>query len=71
MILETPLDILDAFSQLLAQSAIPDQNHNYYRKWLRYYLDFCRKNVFGVSSSQRVDAVADGSKGKAGDDSLP
>ena len=133
--LETPLDILNAFNQLLAKKAIPDQYRNYYRKWLRYYLDFCRKNGldqanknnlavfieklrgknqpkqyqqqaghaisiffelnlapshksvlpccalgscdgqktfdFDVSSSQRGDALADESQGKAGDVSLP
>jgi len=42
--LETPLYILDKFNQLLAKKAVPDQYHSYYRKWLRYYLDFCKKN---------------------------
>jgi hypothetical protein len=29
------------YNALLIQKAVPDKYHPYYRKWLRYYLDFC------------------------------
>ena len=38
-----PLEIKTRFDALLVKKQIPAQRHNYYRKWLRYYLDFCRK----------------------------
>ena len=31
------------YDALLAQHQIPKKLHTYYLKWLRYYLDFCRK----------------------------
>jgi hypothetical protein len=31
------------FNALLVNKAVPDKYHNQYRKWLRYYLDFCHK----------------------------
>ncbi len=33
----------DSYSRLLTQRQIPPYSHNYYLKWLRFYLDFCRK----------------------------
>ena len=34
------------YEALLAQHQIPKKLHPYYLKWLRYYLDFCRKYNF-------------------------
>ena len=34
------------YDALLAQHQISKKPHPYYRKWLRYYLDFCRKYHF-------------------------
>ncbi len=41
--LAVPVDILKLYNTLLAQSSEPEKYHPYYRKWLRYHLDFCRK----------------------------
>jgi len=38
-----PADIAQKFDELLIANAIPDKSKSYYRKWLRYYWDFCRK----------------------------
>ncbi len=35
--------LLLRFNTLLVEKSIPGSHHNHYRKWLRYYLDFCRK----------------------------
>jgi len=33
------------YSALLIQKAVPEKYHPYYRKWLRYYLDFSKNTV--------------------------
>jgi hypothetical protein len=38
-----PQDLLTRFELILKKSLVPDQLRNYYKKWLQYYLDFCRK----------------------------
>ncbi len=38
--------LLDKFSTLLSESIIPKNEHSTFRKWLRYYLDFCHKSQF-------------------------
>ena len=32
-----------AYNRFMAQCAIPPGQHIYYRKWLCYYVDFCKK----------------------------
>ncbi len=41
--LNIPPDILTRFDALLTKRAVPSDQHNFYKKWLRYYLDFCGK----------------------------
>ncbi len=41
--------IKTCFNALLVKKAIPVKCHYGYRKWLRYYLDFCRKYHLGGS----------------------
>ena len=43
---DIPVQLKLRFDQLLVKKAVPFKYHNYYRKWLRYYLDFCRKYRF-------------------------
>ena len=38
-----PQDILQKFEILLEKDGIPVSKHNFFKKWLRYYLDFCNK----------------------------
>ena len=38
-----PQDLSTLYNSLLIQKAVPEKDHPYYRKWLRYYLDFCKK----------------------------
>ncbi len=40
------LGLLLRFNTLLVEKSILGSHHNHYRKWLRYYLDFCRKYHF-------------------------
>lgn len=41
------------FDEYLADAGVPGQEHRAYRKWLRYYLDFCSKyrHAYGEASS--------------------
>jgi DNA replicative helicase MCM subunit Mcm2 (Cdc46/Mcm family) len=32
-----------AYNSFMAQKGIPANQQTYFRKWLRYYIDFCRK----------------------------
>ncbi len=41
--IKLPIDISQKFNELLIANAIPDKSKFHYRKWLRYYWDFCRK----------------------------
>ncbi|OQY57674.1 MAG: hypothetical protein B6245_15760 [Desulfobacteraceae bacterium 4572_88] len=41
--LNVPLEIRSEFDNILKTGPVPVTYHNYYHKWLRYYLDFCHK----------------------------
>jgi len=41
--LPIPQNDLTRFNEALRQRAVPGAFHVHYRKWLRYFLDFCRK----------------------------
>jgi len=49
-----PQNINTLYSALLIQKAVPDKYHPYYRKWLRYYLDFCQKYGFKPSDTKSL-----------------
>ncbi len=38
-----PQNIINSFDDLLIKRSIEQQYHRHYKKWLRYYLDFCWK----------------------------
>jgi hypothetical protein len=38
-----PKEIADQYDNVLQQRAIPEVFRAHYRKWLRYFLDFCQK----------------------------
>ncbi len=50
--LKIPSQILLLYDELLVKTAVPKSSHFLYRKWLRYYLDFCRKYHFEPSTRQ-------------------
>lgn len=41
--LDVHAQIKTDYSKLLSQRSIPAHSHNFYQKWLRFYLDFCHK----------------------------
>lgn len=43
-----PSEIAARFIDFLKKRSVPSVHHNYYKKWLRYYLDYCAK--YGLSN---------------------
>ena len=52
--IQIPPEIKTQFDALLIQKAIPKRFHSDYRKWLRYYLDFCHKYRFEKSKKETL-----------------
>jgi len=52
--LTIPPETLTHFVALLEKRAVPSIQHNFYKKWLRYYLDFCAKYRVPDSSSKSL-----------------
>jgi hypothetical protein len=41
--IQVPRTVMTRFEECLAAKNISENIHNYYKKWLRFYLDFCSK----------------------------
>ncbi len=41
--LNIPAALFTKYSLLLNKKSVPNSLHNNYKKWLRYYVDFCHK----------------------------
>ncbi|MDY6855689.1 MAG: integron integrase [Thermodesulfobacteriota bacterium] len=54
--LELPVDMKQKYHQFLQDKKIPSYTHNYYMKWLRYYLDFCQKYGFKETNQESLSA---------------
>jgi hypothetical protein len=52
--LDIPADIWARYAAVLAQRSVPPSHQGYYRKWLRYYLDFCATRDLPASRHERV-----------------
>ena len=52
--LPIPQDVLAQFNEVLKQRAVPESFRLHYRKWLRYYLDFCKKYSPPDAKSEQV-----------------
>ncbi len=46
--------IVKQYDLLLEERKVPSAQHNYYRKWIRYYLDFCSKYRLPDTSSKNL-----------------
>ncbi len=47
-------EIAQQFESMLAKHSVPSAQHTFYKKWLRYYLDFCSKYHFADASSKSL-----------------
>jgi integrase len=52
--LAIPENVLARFNEVLKQRAVPESVHVHYRKWLRYFFDFCEKYTLPTSKSEQV-----------------
>ena len=49
-----PPDLLARFESILTKKSVPNDQRNYYKKWLRYYLDFCQKYNHPISVKESL-----------------
>jgi hypothetical protein len=52
--LAIPSELQAQFEEHLGKRAIPKGLHGMYKKWLRYYLDFCQKYRFPPTHKQSL-----------------
>jgi len=45
-------EVVHAYDAALAQRKISSDERNHYKKWLRYYLDYCHKYHFSPADQQ-------------------
>ncbi len=51
-----PISLINRYTAFVAQKGVPVRQHRYYVKWLRYYLDFCRKYKFKRKAEESLSA---------------
>jgi site-specific recombinase XerD len=59
-----PENVLARFNEVLKQRAVHETVHVYYRKWLRYFLDFYEKYPLPASKSEQVQLFIEKLKSK-------
>lgn len=52
--LKTPPALAKKYDRLLINSDVPPKEYPAFRKWLRFYLDFCKKYEHGYADSQSL-----------------
>lgn len=52
--LQVPGELQQQFDERIIQKFIPNQNRPYFRKWLKYYLDFCYKYRLPADDQQSL-----------------
>jgi len=49
-----PPDVLARFESILTKKSVPNALRYHYKKWLRYYLDFCQKYNHPTSTRESL-----------------
>lgn len=49
-----PADIIELYERKLSQERIPVSSRGFYKKWLRYFLDFCHKYGYDPSDPESL-----------------
>jgi len=57
--LSIPQEINTTYDALLVQNNVPLQHRAFYKKWLRYYWDFCHKYHFATEQPSSLPAFLD------------
>ncbi|MBV6518905.1 MAG: integron integrase [Candidatus Brocadia sp. AMX3] len=53
--LNIPAALFTKYSILLSKKSVPVSLHNNYKKWLRYYLDFCHNHCYGYAERESLE----------------
>lgn len=61
---QIPSELQSRYDAVLVQKEIPERLHFYYKKWLKYYLDFCQKYDLMQSSKSSLSHFIDKLKEK-------
>ena len=64
IMLKLPEALLKKYNSLLIKNDIPFHAHGNYKKWLRYYLDFCKKYQHPYADPESLPVFIDKLKGK-------
>ena len=59
-----PQETQSTYDVLLVQQNVPLQHHASYKKWFRYYWDFCHKYHFATKKPESLPAFIDKLRGK-------
>jgi hypothetical protein len=59
-----PADIIEIYDRKLSQEKVPVSYRNFYKKWLRYFWDFCSKYRFDVSDPKNLPSFIEKLKTK-------
>ncbi len=62
--IQLPSKLSDRYTTFLKSTDVPTAQHQYYIKWLRYYLDFCHKYHFDKGSTESMPAFLEKLKEK-------
>jgi integron integrase len=65
--LKIPEILLKKYQMLLDRENVPSQEHSSFEKWLRYYLDFCKKYQHPYSEPESLELFIDKLRGKKQD----
>lgn len=65
-----PDKVTAAYNSFMAQQKIPANQQNYFRKWLRYYIDFCRKYKMSYVTHLSLNSFCNKLREKQQPDSL-
>jgi integron integrase len=52
--IDLPADVAKNYEQKLSEEKVPDYYRNFYRKWMRYFWDFCHKYGFNASDPKSL-----------------
>lgn len=63
--IKLPKELLDKFNDRLRRETVDINHHGEYRKWLRYYLDFCNKYGHGYLDERSLGLFTEKLKNKA------
>jgi hypothetical protein len=66
--LQTPREVASRFDRALASAGIAEHIRPHYRRWLRFYLDFCEKYQWDPKSAAAVKPFCDKLESKGQED---